>query len=1061
MYDSWKSIMELYMMNRQHGRMILESVENGPLIWPSIEENGMTRPMKYSELSATKAIQADCDIKATNIILQGLLTEVYALVSNHKVAKELWERIQLLMQGTSLTKQERGYLLALVATHQMTQSPYQTHSYSYQNSQFQPQVLLYQSPQYGSPYQSQQYSSNKSTTPLSITYPSNDYQSTVHHNAYSLPSSIPQIKYAPTFNQQQQQPEFPSLALGLTVLVFKQGDDPIDAINYMMSFLLAVITYRYPTTNNQLRNLSNPRKQATINDGRVTLQPVQGRQIYFALGTTRNYTSGASGSNFGKQRTVICYNCSPNVKFYKHEEELAILADPGMQKVKPTDCHYPHNAAYQADDLDAYDSNYDELNSAKVALMANLSHYGSDALAEVHNPDNVDTNIINQVVQAMPSFEQSNVVSHSETEITSDSNIIPYSQYINLDNKCVNDTLTAELERYKEQVKVLKEGQNGDLKSNDIFSDSSEQSIEIDHLKQTLSEHLKEKESLMQTNSMNSSNPTLSSRPTKVEVPKEFPEVSMVNTSLKKLKHHLVGFDVVIKERTTTTAITEGSWGTAHSAYIKFTQEEAAVLRDLVEHVKANYPLDHSLEFSFSGCDLKEQRKKRVRPSTSASGSQPSGNTKKIQRPPSSNLKNKHSKLNANSELKCVKCNGCMLSDNHDLCVLDFINNVNARVKSKSVKKSSKRKVPSKFKFGNDHVAKILGYSDYQIGNVTILRVYYVEGLGHNLFFVGQFCDSNLEVAFRQHTCFIRNLEGVDLLTGSQGNNLYTLSLEDMMASSPIYILSKASKTKSWLWHRRLSHLNFGAINHLARHGIVRGLPKLKFEKDHLCPACAMGKSKKKPHKPKSEDTNQEKLYLLHMDLCGPMRVASVNGKKYILVIVDDYSRFTLNNGTEFVSQTLREYYEKVGISHEIFVAHSLQQNGVVERRNRTLIEATCTMLIYAKALLFLWTEAVATACYTQNRSIVRLHHGKTPYELLHDKLLDLSFFHVFGALCYPTNNSENLEVLSDQSSSSDSIHTILHEQALFCYYDDVLTAVKPKTYKDALTQSCWIKAMQ
>nr|GEV47377.1 hypothetical protein [Tanacetum cinerariifolium] len=117
-------------------------------------------------------------------------------------------------------------------------------------------------------------------------------------------------------------------------------------------------------------------------------------------------------------------------------------------------------------------------------------------------------------------------------------------------------------------------------------------------------------------------------------------------------------------------------------------------------------------------------------------------------------------------------------------------------------------------KFGNDHVAKIMGYGDYQIGNVIISRVYYVEGLGHNLFSVGQFCDSDLE----------------------------------------------ASKTKSWLWHRRLSHLNFGAINHLARQGLVRGLPKLKFEKDHLCSACAMGKSTKKTHKPKSEDTNQEKL---------------------------------------------------------------------------------------------------------------------------------------------------------------------------------------------------------
>nr|GFC68797.1 hypothetical protein [Tanacetum cinerariifolium] len=157
-----------------------------------------------------------------------------------------------------------------------------------------------------------------------------------------------------------------------------------------------------------------------------------------------------------------------------------------------------------------------------------------------------------------------------------------------------------------------------------------------------------------------------------------------------------------------------------------------------------------------------------------------------------------------------------------------------------------------------------MGYDDYKIGNVTISRVYFIEGLGHNSFSVGQFCDSDLEVAYRKHTCFIRNLDGFDLPTGSRENNLYTLSLQDMMASSPI-----------------------------SRQGLVRGLPKLRFEKDHLCSACAMGKSKKKSHKPKSENTNQEKLYLVHMDLCGLMRVESVNGKKYILIIIDDYSRFT------------------------------------------------------------------------------------------------------------------------------------------------------------------------
>ncbi|GKA99830.1 retrovirus-related pol polyprotein from transposon TNT 1-94 [Tanacetum coccineum] len=337
-------------------------------------------------------------------------------------------------------------------------------------------------------------------------------------------------------------------------------------------------------------------------------------------------------------------------------------------------------------------------------------------------------------------------------------------------------------------------------------------------------------------------------------------------------------------------------------------------------------------------------------------------------------------------------------------------------------------------RFGNDHFGAIMGYGDYVIGDSVISRVYYVEGLGHNLFSVGQFCDSDLEVAFRKHSCYVRDTDGVELLKGSRGSNLYTISVEDMMRSSPICLLSKASKNKSWLWHRRLNHLNFGTINDLARKDLVRGLPRLKFEKDHLCSACQLGKSKKHTHKPKAENTNLEVLNTLHMDLCGPMRVQTINGKKYILVIVDDYSRFTwvkflrskdetpavvikflkqiqvgLNNGTEFVNKTLYDHYEKVGIFHQKTVPRTPQQNGVVERRNRTLVEAARTMLIFSKAPMFLWAEAVATACYTQNRSLIHTRHDKTPYELVHNKKPDLTFFRVFGALCYPTNDSEDL----------------------------------------------------
>ncbi|GJZ47162.1 retrovirus-related pol polyprotein from transposon TNT 1-94, partial [Tanacetum coccineum] len=346
-------------------------------------------------------------------------------------------------------------------------------------------------------------------------------------------------------------------------------------------------------------------------------------------------------------------------------------------------------------------------------------------------------------------------------------------------------------------------------------------------------------------------------------------------------------------------------------------------------------------------------------------------------------------------------------------------------------------------RFGNDHFGAIMGYGDYVIGDSVISRVYYVEGLGHNLFSVGQFCDSDLEVAFRKHSCYVRDTDGVELLKGSRGSNLYTISVEDMMKSSPICLLSKASKNKSWLWHRRLNHLNFGTINDLARKDLARGLPRLKFEKDHLCSACQLGKSKKHTHKPKTENTNLEVLNTLHMDLCGPMRVQTINGKKYILVIVDDYSRFTwvkflrskdetpavvikfltqiqvglnktvrfirTDNGTEFVNKTLYDHYEKVGIFHQKTIPRTPQQNGVVERRNRTLVEAARTMLIFSKAPMFLWAEAVATACYTQNRSLIHTRHDKTPYELVHNKKPDLTFFQVFGALCYPTNDSSDL----------------------------------------------------
>ncbi|GJS25697.1 hypothetical protein Tco_0454329 [Tanacetum coccineum] len=854
----------------------------------------------------------------------------------------------------------------------------------------------------------------------------------------------------------------------------------------MMSFLTAVVTSRYPTTNNQLRNSSNPRQQATINNGRVTLQPILGRQTSLAAGITRTYTPGASGSNSGKQRTVICYNCKGEGHMSKqYTKPKRKRDDPRILEGKTTQSVITHNAAYQADDLDAYNSDCDELNTAKVSLMANLSHYGSDALAEVHNHDNMNNNMINQAVQAMSSSEQSNVavVQNSNSFTHQDALILSVIEQlktqvvnctrINRDNKSVNDTLTAKLERYKEQVKVLKEGQNVDLLKkeslmqtvtllkndfkkeesrnidreialekkikqldNIVFKrDQSAQTVHMltkpqffyDHttkqalgfqnpfylkkaqqlepklydgnvIKNTsaivipdseetlmLAEEsrskmlLKQKDPMMlekkvntTPNFVNSPKPTLSNRPTKAEVPKELPKVSMVNTSLKKLKHHLAGFDVVVKERTTATAITEGSWGFEHTKacfrdeiipFVKalkdlfntfdqylidelsevqnvFHQMEQAVEQHRVEsktfEVKMNKVLNEnerlleqvinkdivniiinssvdnvsvnvhecekclkldtellnkkdfeifqrdnsvsnqsapSFDQLFELNELKAQSqekdtvikklKERIK---SLSGKMNEDKIKKdLQEIETINIELDHrvSKLTAENEhLKqtykqlydSIKPSRIRSKEQCD----DLINQVNLKSveisdlnaslqekvleitalkdnsrkprKSKvdvpiskpkilkSISANNKEPIQSRgsivsnvpssslnacrssklfsVKFRNNHMEKIMGYGDYQIGNVTISRVYYVEGLGHNLFSVGKFCDSNLEVAFRQHTCFIRNLEGVDLLTGYRGNNLYTLSLGDMMVSSLICLLSKASKTK-------------------------------------------------------------------------------------------------------------------------------------------------------------------------------------------------------------------------------------------------------------------------
>nr|GEU97833.1 integrase, catalytic region, zinc finger, CCHC-type, peptidase aspartic, catalytic [Tanacetum cinerariifolium] len=980
--------------------------------------------------------------------------------------------------------------------------------------------------------------------------------------------------------------EFSSPKTGLVVLVFQKGVDPIDAINHMMSFLTSVVT------------------------SRVTIQPIQGRQNQMWAGSSRPFTSRSGGTS-GRQRVIVCYNCKGvghmakqctkpkrkrNAKWFKdkvllvqaqasgqvlHEEELDFLANPRTAESSTNQTVVTTNAAYQADDLDAYDSDCDELNSAKVALMANLSHYGSDNLAESNTESTSDSNIISytkymnesqyntvqnstlltgtwfqnpchlkKAQQLKPKLYDGCVIEKSEAIVVPDTKATlllaeesrskmiekqndpqmtekkvvtkPFNYDIlnklstDFETRFVSQTESSAEQAFWSQYSVQTDEPNLSeiihVDFDELTAMASEQSSSRPALNDmtpgTISSGLKD------TLSSNASAPTFAEL---FEINDLKAQAQAKDTMILNLKEKLNSLNGDVKDRDekqnveesetlkielghrVTKLATENNHlkHTYKQLYdsIKSSREKVLVITALKEQLDKIKGKAVSTEaVSLNLIDPKILKvdvtpvvsKLRINLASSDSGSMSPDNKKnnrirQTQKRAKKNtvedhLRNVKSSLNkasvvdskatssllnsvsnVNSNLNCASSNGCFFFDNNDTCVnartvcpltriatptivpprepIPIVNKTDKPVvtlvysrkpKSKNVSNklepnnswgSSSSNVASSLsacrssksssgtvKFGNDHVAKIMGYGDYQIGNVTISRVYYMEGLGHNLFFVGQFCDSDLEVAFRQHTCFIRNLKGVDLLMGSRGNNLYTLSLQDMMASSPICLLSKASKTKSWLWHRRLSYLNFGTINHLARQRLVR------------------------------------------------------------------------DNGTDFVNQTLRDYYEEVGISHETSVARSPQQNRVVERHNRTLIEAARTIL-----------------------GLVHINSSSTSYVPPSQNDWDLLFQPLFDELLNPPPSGVNqapktiapiIEVIPpviadltglpsftmvEQDAPSTSNSTTPTETPSLVILQDVGDdnldievahmrsdqPVEPKTYKEALTQSCRIEAMQ
>ncbi|GJY67300.1 retrovirus-related pol polyprotein from transposon TNT 1-94 [Tanacetum coccineum] len=1291
LYDSWKSRMELYMQNREHRRMILESVEHGPLIWATVEENGVIITKKYAELSAAEKIQADCDMKSTNIILQGLPTDIYSLLINDmNIYNMKMEQFQVNTKFLNSLPPEWGKFVTdvkLVKDLHTTKFD-QLHAYLEQHELHANEVHLLR---------------ERNQDPLAFVCP-------LTRN--TKPKVVPVKQWKSTSRL---------IPLGGHCLLVR------------------------PTALNRvLRETMQVDRQGLLNATTIKVKDIW-------LGNALSLS------------------------------DQRMHHDPGVPDGQAVQTIILNNATFQTEDLDTYVSKCDDISNAKSVLMANISNYGSNVISEVPHSETYLNDMENQSVHAMQDFEQTPVVDVTNNEITSNSNIIPYSQYLqetqqanvqdtNLqpqqdsmilsvieqmseqminhvynwekaNKEQNNESVTIELERYKERVKTFEQRLNIDLSSHAKMIDSQMDDMikeklalkeQVDSLEQNISKQIKEKESLLQTftvfkntskekeNKYMENEIDLEKRikeldniifkvvisdasPVKIEAPKELPKVSLVNESLKKLKFHLARFDNVVKIRTTPDARTEGEWGFEHTKAIfnneiipflkslkdifnvfdkdllneimevqtVFDQMDAAVQQSSVDKQcleiakkelllendrllqqimsqdvlltvmnsmsligesvnmdrKRNESCDKcfnleaellksqnahndllksysqlekhciSLELSiqlnqeifqkhescdnqnaleipefFKNNDLKAQlqdkdtticKLKEIIKSMREKSKEENVNydyceieTKNVE------LENSVAKLLSENERLCKEINhvkqvfkdqfdsikktrvrtkeqsdslidklNLKCAENEDLkaqiqdkvFVITSLKNDLRKVKGKEIVDiaaqipSANTIVPGMFKLDLEPLAPRLlqnreariDYLKYTQEQTDILRgivkqakaeqplykeldftllnensepicatckkfmfdgvhdmclLDFVENIftevglkwkpiGRTFTIVSNLCPltritSANVVPPKKTTSHLVEIQKPELkvysrkpksvknvgsskkaknvesknANHSEPNHTWGSNATDIPSSSSFVmtvrfrnnniarIMGYGDYQLGNVTISRLSHLNFDTLNKLAKDGLARGIPRLKFQKDHLCSACALGKSKKSSHQPKAEDTNQEKLYLLHMDLCGPMCVASINGK---------------SSGPGLHSMT-----------------PTTSSSGLVPN---LVSQQPC------------FEESLKTPIFHDDPLHESLHEDSTPQGSSSNVRQIHTPFEHHGKWIkdHPMAN-----VIKDPSRSV-STRKQLQTDAMWCYFDAFLTFVEPKNFKQAMTEPSWIDAMQ
>nr|GEW94069.1 hypothetical protein [Tanacetum cinerariifolium] len=878
----------------------------------NLDNYGLKRPRVYFDLSSKEKDRYNADIRATNILLQRFPKYIYTLINHYTDAKDIWDNVKMLLEGSELTKEDRESQLYDDFEHFRQHKGESIHNFY---GRFVTAVKLNRGLRDSNYDQMYAYLKQHET---------HAKENKMMLERFSQPIVDPLALLSNVSHPQHYSPSSSASSSTKVLQPLADSSSLAEDLIENLTNMLALLTQSYrtflPQTNNQLRTSSNSRNQATVQDGRV-------------VGQARP----------GQARTVKCYNCNgtgyiarnctqpkrpQNSEYYKDKmlliqaqenrvaldaEQFLFLAgghdnafDDDVDEQPVHDLALNMDNVFQATDYDAFDSDMDEDPTAQTMFIDNLSYadpvtneagpsYDSDILSEV--PDHElyqDAACAHHEGHVTYDSVQLDHVVNSHADYTIDSNMILYDEYVK-DNEVPvvhSDASSVPTDAFMMIYNDMCESHNQSV-SNPSRNTVVKNSLTAELA--TYKEHIE-----------------LYERRAKFELTKREQKINeklRLVISDRNFKEETLKRELYSIKLQLASTINHNKSMVEEVSFLKkdFKQKENKYLEDFLDmkSLKEKELLEYAIGTCPQGSHQRAKqlayipliRKKQVTVAKSSDKTSPAKGVNKLPVEDKPRTKKSHlrtsNRVDSSSRLKRTVVQ----------IVLWYLDS--GYLKHMTGDRSRLMNFVKKFirtvRFENDHFGAIMGYEDYVIGNSVISMVYYVEGLWHNLFFVGQFCDSDLEVAFQKHSSYVRDTD--------------------------------ASKNKSWLWHRRLNHLNFGTINDLARKDLVRGLPRLKFEKDHLCSACRLGKSKKHTHKPKTKNTNLEVPNTLHMDLGGP-------------ISKDETPEVVI----KFIQQI------------QVNLNKTIRYNGVVERRNRTLVEAALTMLIFSKAPMFLWAEAVATA---------------------------------------------------------------------------------------------------